>query len=66
MDAHLAIKADKLNSPVAEADDGGVGEVDVGDPALDSADLATFALEFFLVVVVTLIMPLRLSADTCK
>ena len=70
--AMVPIKDDKLNSPVADDDEGGVGDVDVGEPAvavvdsvfdfmLGSAEVLEDPglLDFF-----TLVMPLRLSAET--
>ena len=34
----VPIKDDKLNSPVADDDEGGVGDVDVGEPAVAVVD----------------------------
>ena len=70
----VPIKDDKLNSPVADDDEGGVGDVDVGEPAVavvDSVPVFDFMLESAeevedpgLLDFFTLVMPLRLSAET--
>ena len=74
--AMVPIKDDKLNSPVAVDDEGGVGDVDVGEPAAVVVDSVPAVFDFMLgsaadelaeaglLDFFTLIMPLRLSAET--
>ena len=69
----VPIKDDKLNSPVADDDEGGVGDVDVGEPAVAVVDsvfdfmlgsVEEVAEEPGLLDFFKLVMPLRLSAET--